>query len=132
MKRFISSNILLLSLTLSTFGSSPETITILEKGVKRQIAVPPINSTTEQSINQTTSENSQSGIVLVFKDLSKLSLSDFEIKYGLKLKTKMAIGYYIFENLSSKTDSEIVAEIITNERNIKTVKPNWKMHNTIR
>lgn len=103
-------------------------ITILEKGVKRKVHTP--LSKSSKKVNKEISSNS--GVVVVYKNPSVVVINEFESKYDIKLKTKMAIGYYIFENHSSKSDIAIVSEIIANEKNIKTVKPNWKLRNTIR
>ena len=133
MKRSIAASAILISLNIYTFGSTQEnTITILDKGVKRLIALPAISSNQKQNTASTTHKNTISGVLVAFKDTSLLSVSEFETRYGLKFKTKMAIGYYIFENRSSRSDAEIIAEIIANEDNVKTVKPNWKLRNTIR
>ena len=99
-----------------------EKYTVLENGVQRTF----YPSSTEQELIK------KEGVIVSFSDESKLSLNEFESKYGLKLQTKMRIGYYIFENISSKTDVQIVKDIIQNETNVKTVKPNWKMQNTSR
>lgn len=74
--------------------------------------------------------DSRDGIVVKFKESSKISISEFEAKYSLKLKEKLPAGYYIFSNKSSNSDIETVSQIIDNESSIKTVKPNWKMKNT--
>ena len=99
-----------------------EKYTVLEDGVQRTF----YSSSTEEELLK------KEGVIVSFTDESKLSLNNFESKYGLKLQTKMRIGYYIFNNLSSKTDVQIVKDIIQNETNVKTVKPNWKMQNTSR
>jgi hypothetical protein len=104
------------------------TVTILDKGVKREISVSKKISTSNKS-NQL---NSKEGIIVSFKNPSQITISEFETKYGLKLKTKLVIGYYIFQNISKYSDVQIVGNIIENETNIQTVKPNWKKKNTIR
>lgn len=105
-------------------------ITILENSVKRKINVLRVDSKIGV-LNVENTDNRQ-GLILSFKDISEVSIAEFEAKYDLKLKTKLVIGYYIFENKSSKSDVEIVGKIIENEANIKTVKPNWKMQNITR
>jgi hypothetical protein len=68
-------------------------------------------------------------VIVSFLDTKILSISEFETKYGLKLKEKLVIGYYIFENVSDRSDTEIMSAIIKNETNVKTVKPNWEKKN---
>jgi len=109
-------------------GNNYTTVTILDKGIKRKISVSKKISTTNKS-NQL---NSKEGIIVSFKNPSQITISEFETKYELKLKTKLVIGYYIFQNISKYSDVQIVGNIIENETNIQTVKPNWKKKNTIR
>jgi len=107
-------------------------VTILDKGVKRKVRILKSDSgdTNETGVKiskrTTVSSVDKEGVIVSFIDNEKFSLKAFEKKYTLKLKTKMFIGYYIFYNLSSKSDREIVEEIIANESNVETVKPNWK------
>ena len=108
-------------------------VTILEKGVKRKINIPKDDKIKNTFSPYSTKEaTSQEGIIVSFKKPSQVSISEFETKYGLKLKTKLVIGYYIFKNISESSDVQIVGDIIKNETNVKTVKPNWKMRNTPR
>lgn len=105
-------------------------VTILEKGVKRKVRIPKDDHIkSRNNPHEAKQLTSKEGIVLTFKDPSQVSISELEAKYELKLKTKLVIGYYIFENISKKSDVEIVESIIEEEANIKTVKPNWKMKN---
>jgi len=108
-------------------------VIILEKGVKRKINIPKDdkvkNTFSPYSAKEATS---QEGIIISFKNKSQIVISEFETKYGLKLKTKLVIGYYIFQNISKDSDVQIVENIIKNETNIETVKPNWKMKNSPR
>ena len=115
--------------TKDTTASYTE-ITILEKGVKRKVRIPKDdNIKSKHNPHEAKQLTSKEGIVLTFKDPSKVSISELEAKYGIKLKTKLVIGYYIFKNISKKSDVEIVESIIAEESNIKTVKPNWKKKN---
>ncbi len=108
-------------------------VIILEKGVKRKINIPKDDKTKNTFSPYSAKEaTSQEGIIVSFKKPSQISISEFEIKYGLKLKTKLVIGYYIFQNISEHSDIQIVEDIMKNETNIETVKPNWKMKNTPR
>ena len=108
-------------------------VIILEKGVKRKINIPKDdkikNTLSSYSAKEATS---QEGIIVSFKKLAQISISEFETRYGLKFKTKLVIGYYIFQNISEHSDIQIVEDIMKNETNIETVKPNWKMKNTPR
>lgn len=110
-------------------STTKETITVLDKGVKRQIAIP-INSS--KQTNSAQQSDTKDGVIVVFKNPATVSISEFETKYGLKLKSKLVIGYYIFENISSMNDVSIVSDIIANENSVKTVKPNWKKRKSIR
>jgi len=132
---------LLLLLTSSNFAFSKKVDTktidkhysevmILDKGVKRIILIPKeSNLTSKMSTYDVTKTESKEGVIVSFIDTTILSISGFETNYGLKLKEKLVIGYYIFENVSEKSDTEIISEIINNEKNVKTVKPNWKKKN---
>jgi len=107
-----------------------EQVTILDKGVKRTINME-IDSAIKNgySTKQVIKKN---GILVNFKNITDVTIADFEKKYGLRLKEKMIIGYYIFDNISKYSDVEIIQNIIADETNIKSVKPNWKMKNTPR
>lgn len=106
-------------------------VTILDKGVKRTINIPK-DDTLKNKFNPHTAKEatSKEGIIVSFKNPSAVSISNFEERYSLKLKKKLAIEYYIFQNISKYSDVQIVGNIIENETNVKTVKPNWKMKNT--
>lgn len=105
-------------------------ITILEKGVKRIIHVPKdTNMTNKISAYEAKKVARKEGVIVSFYTTEELSISEFETKYGLKFKEKLQIGYYIFDNVSDKIDTQIISEIITNETNVKTVKPNWEKKN---
>lgn len=113
-------------------ATASQSFTILDKGVKRiqhiQITKSLTVSTSDPSI-RTVSPNIKKGIIIGFKENSSVSLDAFEEKYGLKLKKKMRIGYYLFENVSEANDMEIITRIIAEEDSVKTVKPNWKKQN---
>jgi len=126
--------ILLLILAYSQIDASDmQSVIVLDKGVKRYIYMPKVDSNQSKkligyNINKLESKR---GIIVKFKN-SNTSIDDFELKYGLKLKYKMQTGYYIFNNISDKSDVEIIKQIITDETNILTVKPNWEKRNTPR
>ncbi len=100
-------------------------MTVLDKGIKREISVYTQKSTSNKS-------SSTGGIIVAFKNPSTVSISEFESRYSIKLKNKLKIGYYIFTNQSNKSDMEIVSDIIANSKEVKTVKPNRVMHNKTR
>lgn len=108
-------------------------ITILDKGVKRKIPIYEDAVSSKNSISfEAKQTNSQKGIIVSFKYPSEVSVNGFADKYGLKFKKKLATGYYIFSNMSQKSDIEIVESIIIHETYFKTVKPNWNKRNTVR
>lgn len=103
-------------------------VTILDNGVKRKVKVLQTESTqTQLKSTRSITKANNSGVIVAFTNTQTPSIDDFEKKYSLQLKTKLLIGYYIFYNLSSKSDVEVVEEIIENESSVKTVRPNWKM-----
>lgn len=113
-----------------TMGKNYTEVTILDKGVKRIIHIPKESNLTSKVGTYTISKIApKEGVMVSFADNAVLSISEFETKYGLKLKEKLAIGYYIFENISDKSDTEIINDIINSESNVRTVKPNWKKKN---
>ena len=143
MKTVINMMVLLLLLSSGCSAASKQeiikqnenkyyTIVILENGVIRKKNILK-DKNAKSGFNAYSADHldSKEGIIIKFKNSSKVSINEFEIKYSLKLKEKLVIGYYIFSNESSSSDIEIVSQIINNESNIKTVKPNWKMKNII-
>jgi hypothetical protein len=100
-------------------------MTVLDKGIKREISVDKSGITSRKSSNS-------NGVVVAFKNPSTVSIPEFESRYSLKLKSKLKIGYYIFTNQSNSSDMEIVSEIIASSKEVKTVKPNRRMHNKTR
>ena len=143
MKTVINMMVLLLLLSSGCSAASKQeiikqnenkyyTIVILENGVIRKKNILK-DKNTKSGFNAYSADHldSQDGIIVKFENSSKVSINEFEIKYSIKLKEKLVIGYYIFSNESSNSDIEIVSKIINNESNIKTVKPNWKMKNII-
>lgn len=68
------------------------------------------------------------GFMIQFKEKPH-NLQAFAKKYHLKFKHKMAIGYYIFDNISNNPDTTILADILASEENNKifTIKPNWPL-----
>lgn len=102
----------------------------LDKGIIRTILIPKDDSfktkTTPYSVKQI---NAKQGIIIRFKSPSPEYIDEFKTKYGLKFHTKLFIDYYIFQNLSKQSDIQLINNIIENETNIETIKPNWHMKN---
>lgn len=116
--------------TQKEIDSNYTKVIIMDKGVKRTVLIPK-DDTVDNKMSSMKAEQatSKDGVILKFKDSSQTSINAFEAKYNVKLKHQLASGYYIFENTSKLTDAQIVEEIIKNETNAVTVKPNWKMTN---
>jgi len=105
-------------------------VMVLDKGVKRFILIQKEDSQQNKMSTYSTKQlDSKEGVIIAFKNPSEVQIHEFETKYGLKLKEKLIIGYYIFQNISDVSDTQIIADIIKNETNIKTIKPNWKKRN---
>jgi hypothetical protein len=68
------------------------------------------------------------GLIIKFTDIENLDIEDFEAKYDLKFKEKLSIGYYIFENLSSLSDLDLIEKIIESEKNLYTIKQNQPLN----
>ena len=62
------------------------------------------------------SSKSNNGFIIDFK--KGANIDKFALKYHLKLKTKMQIGLYIFDNNSNKSDLELLKEILKNNKDI--------------
>jgi len=108
--------------------SKYKVITVIDKGIERKIYIP-----LKQSVKQldarsvsTTQLQAKEGVVIKFKDASLVDIQALEEKYQIHLKTKPIVGYYIFENQSKYMDIDLMSKIIENEKNILSIKPNWK------
>ena len=87
------------------------------------------SSMSSQSATATVDKlNSKVGIVIDFKNLP-LPIEEFEKLFNLKLKEKLQIGYYIFDNQSTLSDIELIDAILKSDmrESLKTVRPNWEM-----
>lgn len=100
-------------------SSKYDFITILDNGVKREAKILKSEATQPQTTHI--------GLIIRFKSSKSLDISAFEKKYNLELEKKLLTGFYIFNNLSSKSDNEILREIIESESDINSIRPNWKM-----
>jgi len=71
---------------------------------------------------------SKDGVIIDFTNLS-ISIDEFEEKFHLKLKEKLQIGYYIFENKSDYSDIVLIETILNSDskESIKTIRANWEM-----
>ena len=110
-------------------------VTILEKGVKRKQKVAVRKSVQEVQESKATKRDAtvseDRGIVVMFKHY-RGRVEGFAQKYGLKLHKRLLSGYYLFDNISGDTDENVVANIIENEKDVKTVKLNRRKHNKMR
>jgi len=97
---------------------SGQKIITKEDGVVREKIVP------KSKLGLKTNAIQQKGILVEFNDASSVDIAAFEAKYNIKFKRKLVIGYYIFDNRSSKDDNTLVQEIIANESDVKSVKAN--------
>jgi len=111
--------------------ANAEMMTIIDKGVKRTV---PVNALEKKdSLQKSTSKTKhQKGLLVRFSKGAEVNIEDFEKKYDLKLKQKMQIGYYIFKNKSKESDLTVMNRIIENEKDIDSIKPNWKKNNSPR
>jgi len=72
--------------------------------------------------------NSKVGLIVDFTN-TEVDIQTFMSRFDLKLQTKMAIGYYIFENHSNLTDILLMNKVLQSDMKdkIKTIRPNWPM-----
>lgn len=106
-----------------------EKVKIKDGGVEQTITLP-VAQPGKGLVNRSVDENaSQSGIMIKFskKDIDPAQL---EAQFGLKVKTKLKSGYYIFENQSTQSDAAIIEEMLGSSYNstIQTVRPNTKLN----
>jgi len=124
---------ILLALFIATL-SYGKVVTIIDNGVERQIFIP--DTAQKKNIKARMvgdSSSAPAGIMVAFKKGAKIDIKNFEKKYNLKLKKKLLIGYYIFNNNSDMSDLELIAKISKNSKTkIKTIRPNWGLHNKAR
>ena len=71
---------------------------------------------------------SKDGVIIDFSNLS-IDIEEFEKLFHLKLKEKLQIGYYIFENQSDLSDIILIETILNSnmKESIKTIRANWEM-----
>lgn len=102
-------------------------VTIKNDGIDRSVQVEVVSNILKNG-NTLDKLHSKLGLIIDFKD-KNLNIEAFSIRYNLKLKHQMAIGYYIFENKSTHSDIDIVEDILTSKmkENILTIKPNWPL-----
>ena len=115
-------------------NDNTEMMTIIDKGVKRTVPVNRLekNDSLQGKSASTSNVEQKKGLLIRFTKSENLDIKDFEEKYALKLKEKMKIGYYIFQNKSKESDLVLMQRILKNETNIDSMKPNWKMKNSPR
>jgi len=103
-------------------------VIIMEKGVKRKILIPKERVAESRKSSYDIDKTAvKEGVLIMFEDPETVDIERFERQYGLKLITKMRIGYFVFKNVSKYSDIDIISKIISNETHIVTIKPNWKM-----
>jgi len=108
-------------------------VIFLDKGIKRKVLIPNDSSIKADPLEYPNKQlHAKEGIIIKFNTITDINVAQLELKYGLKLQTTILGKYLIFENNSSKTDIEIINDIILNEPNIQTLKPNWTMQNSTR
>ena len=108
-----------------------ELIKIKENNTTRSMLVPVeeidlTGITRETAVNNKL--NSKDGLLINFID-KNTNIEAFELSFNVKLKEKLQIGYYIFENNSASSDMVLMNTILASNEgeNIETIKPNWKM-----
>jgi len=105
---------------------------IIDKGVVRHIKIPKDRSIINRhSLYRPSDLTAKHGILLRFKNDSTVNISDLENRYHIRLKTKLKTGYLIFENNSKLSDLALINEIMTTEKHIDTLKPNWCLRKQI-
>jgi len=105
---------------------------IMEKGVKRKVLIP--NTSSKYSVSSSTDArvSAKKGVLIMFDDPKNIDIAAFEAKYGLTFVTKMRIGYYLFKNSSKYSDITLIDNILSSEKHVITIKPNWKMNKSVR
>jgi hypothetical protein len=117
--------------SLSTHSVDVTELTVLDSGIKRTMLIPATTNTGKKA-RKTQLSKTHKGIMVRFLKVSEDTVLNFETEYNVKLKTKILGTYYIFENYSKLSDVALIKSIMEHETNLKTLKPNWNMHNTIR
>ena len=102
--------------------------TMLVEKKRPKLEARSISSNSKQKPAKLDKLNSKVGIIVSFKDKTT-DIDTFASRYNIKLKTKMKIGYYIFENSTSYTDIVLIQNILADDTNnkIDTIRPNWPM-----
>lgn len=117
--------VILVALLLATY-SYGKIITIIDNGVERKISLPTKSVGAQARIVQSKSN----GIIIAFKKGVNVDIAAFASSYGLQLKKRLSIGYYIFQNQSAQSDLELIGTIAKERRDtIKTIRPNWGFNN---
>ncbi len=108
--------ILVLVMVVASFGDNYIIKQIKDGGIIRDISIP---------ISKYR-DNKRVGIIVKFSS-DKIDLDRFQSTYQLKFVEKLSIGYYIFSNHSTYSDIDLVGDILENEKDIKSIKPNQKV-----
>ena len=105
----------------SIFSNDFYKFSIKDNGKIKNILVKDIGSNYITSKNYSFKDSSN--ILIKFENISPEFINSFETKYGLELKKVLIIGDYIYTHKSG--DILQLINNISNEENIKTVKPLW-------
>lgn len=102
--------------------------TIFVEKKKNKIEAYSTNSTSKQKPAKLDKLNSKVGIIVSFKD-DTTDIDTFASRFNIKLKVKLEVGYYIFENSSAYTDIVLIQNILSDaiSSKIDTIRPNWPM-----
>jgi Mor family transcriptional regulator len=111
----------ILTVAILTMVANSQIITIMDNGIKRKIYLP--DNKTDILARSTNSNHPKKELIIAFK--KGVNIEEFAKKYNLKLKTTVVKKYYIFKNRSNLDAGSLIAKIVVNESNIKTIRPNW-------
>jgi len=100
--------------------------------IKLEKSIMTKSTNSKKSYKTSKGETFESDSPILVRFNKDIDVDSFAKKYGLTLKKRMKIGYYIFQNTSKKDTLEIIESILNNEENIESIKPNWKYNMTVR
>lgn len=103
-----------LLIIIDSFGDDYLIKKIKDGGVVRSISIPKYR------------DIKRVGIIVKFNS-NKVDLDRFQSTYQVEFVERLSIGYYIFNNNSSLSDIDLVGEILENEKDIETIKPNQRV-----
>jgi len=106
--------VLMFIMVVASFGDDYLIKKIKDGGVVRSISIPKYR------------DIKRVGIIVKFSS-NKIDLDRFQSTYQVEFVERLSIGYYIFNNNSSLSDIDLVEEILENEKDIETIKPNQRV-----